>query len=301
MKIVIGLIFIGSLLYGFDYHLKPVQVDKNVTCFFGKSEPVTKENGGEIANSCYVATIGGYVVIDSGPTYSFARQAYTAMQKLSPLDVQYVINTHKHDDHWLGNGFYKSIGAKIIGPVTLKNSVGKDEITRMQRVVSAETFAKTNIVYPDIDIEKTKNIKVGHTSFEIRQLSKKAHTAGDLIIYIPHKIIFTGDLVFNGRLLSLRDGDINGWLEALDKIEALDWKVLVSGHGRLTDRSALDMTRNYLTDLKKSVKKALDEDVELGEVTQKVKLEKYKDIPMYKLLNNLNILKAYQLLEFEEE
>lgn len=301
MKIVIGLIFIGSLLYGFDYHLKPVQVDKNVTCFFGKSEPVTKENGGEIANSCYVATIGGYVVIDSGPTYSFARQACTAMQKLSPLDVQYVINTHKHDDHWLGNGFYKSIGAKIIGPVTLKNSVGKDEITRMQRVVSAETFAKTNIVYPDIDIEKTKNIKVGHTSFEIRQLSKKAHTAGDLIIYIPHKIIFTGDLVFNGRLLSLRDGDINGWLEALDKIEALDWKVLVSGHGRLTDRSALDMTRNYLTDLKKSVKKALDEDVELGEVTQKVKLEKYKDIPMYKLLNNLNILKAYQLLEFEEE
>jgi len=301
MKIFLGLFFSIAFLYGFAYKLEPIQVTKDITCFFGKSEPITKENGGHIANCCYVSTKNGFVVIDSGPTYAFASAAYKKMHNTSPLEVAAVINTHKHDDHWLGNGFYKELGAKIIGPLALRNSVGKDEVTRMEREVSKDAFYHTKVVYPDIYVDKNYTLKVGDTNFEIRELAPIAHTEGDLVVYIPNEAIFTGDLVFNDRLLSLRDADLDGWIKSLDKIEAMKWKVLISGHGKITDRSALTLTKDYLQDLKKEVSAALDDDIEMGDVTKRVRLEKYKDVKMYDLLNKLNILKAYQILEFEEE
>jgi len=46
MKSILVLVFFVALSYGFDYKLNPVQVTKDVTCFFGKSEPITKDNGG---------------------------------------------------------------------------------------------------------------------------------------------------------------------------------------------------------------------------------------------------------------
>ena len=251
MKSIFGLVFIVTLIYGFEYKLEPVQVTKDVTCFFGKSEPITKSNGGHIANCCYVSTVKGFVVIDSGPTYQFASAAYAIMNKKTPLYVAYVINTHKHDDHWLANNFYKELGATIIGPHSLKDSVGKDEITRIEREVSKETYEKTKVVYPDLYVDKNKTLKVGNTSFEIIELESVAHTVGDLIIYIPDKILFAGDLLFNDRLLSLRHGDLTGWLNSLKKIEAMKWEFIVSGHGKITDKSALDLTKNYLLDLKK--------------------------------------------------
>ena len=60
-----------------------------------------------MSNSCYVKTKDSYVVIDSGVGYDFAEQSYKAMQKIANLPVKNIIITHSHDDHWLGNNFYK--------------------------------------------------------------------------------------------------------------------------------------------------------------------------------------------------
>ncbi len=302
MKIIFGIFVVLNLLYSFDYHLKGIKITKDITCFFGKNEKVQQSNGGHIANCCFVTTKDGFVVIDSGPTYMFAKQAYEYMANSTPLKIKYVINTHKHDDHWLANCFYKEKGATIIGSKSIKDSVGKDETTRIQREVSSDAFAKTKVVYPDEYVEKERNIKVGQKLFLIKQLSPIAHSDGDLIVYIPNEVIFTGDLVFEDRLLSLRDGDINGWLEALAKISNLNWKVLVPGHGSLKlANESLKGTRGYLQELKDEVSKALDKDVEFDEITKVVTLSKYKNLAMYDILNKRNILKAYQLLELEDE
>ena len=37
-----------------DYNLKPVQVSKRVWCFFGAMEMPTKDNAGDMSNSCYI-------------------------------------------------------------------------------------------------------------------------------------------------------------------------------------------------------------------------------------------------------
>ncbi len=288
--------------YGFDYDLKPINVANDVYCFFGKLENINKENAGNMVNTCFVATKEGFVVIDSGPTYAYASQVFDEMQKIAKLPVKYVISTHDHDDHWLGNSFYKSKGASLVGPKTYEKNVVVGMETRMQRVLGKELYGKTIIVNLDKVVDDHLTLIVGDKHFEIKQFVEQAHTEGDLVVYLPEeKVVFAGDVVFNGRLTSIRDGSLIGSLKILEHIDALKPKVIVGGHGSKTDANATQALRNYLVDMKKEILKMLDDDVSMDEITSKVTMPKYKEMKLYDVLHKSNVLHVYQELEMLDE
>ena len=302
MKSMIALCLTIVSLEAFEYHLVPKEVAKGVHCFFGTPEEITKENGGNMVNTCFVTTKEGFVVIDSGPTYAYAKQAYTAMQKIVNLPVKYVIDTHDHDDHWLGNGFYHQKGALLMGSRTYEQNVQVGMPTRMEKVVTKETYAKTKIVKLDKVVASEYNLTVGTTQLQIKQLVDTAHTKGDLVIYLSeNKVLFLGDLVFNDRITSLRDGSVIGSLKAIEMIEALNAETIITGHGYTTDKTAIKHQKEYLLALKEGVQDAIDNDVSINEVTKTVKLEQFKDMNLYKELNSRNVFEAYRELEFYDE
>jgi glyoxylase-like metal-dependent hydrolase (beta-lactamase superfamily II) len=139
MKIIASLLLLTFVSQAFEYNLVPQKLTDDVYCFFGKPENISKENGGNMVNTCFVKTKEGFVVIDSGPTYGYASQAYMQMQKIAPLPVKYVVNTHDHDDHWLGNSFYKEKGALLIGPETYEQNIQPGMATRMEKSVGKES------------------------------------------------------------------------------------------------------------------------------------------------------------------
>ena len=302
MKSIIALCLFLWTAQAYEYDLTPVKVSEDVHCFFGALENITKENGGNMVNTCFVQTKQGFVVIDSGPTYAYAQQAYSQMQKIENLPVKYVINTHDHDDHWLGNSFYKSKGALLIGPRTYEQNVVVGMKTRMQRTLGSELYGKTEIVNLDTIVDNNLTLNVGGKIFEIKQLVKKAHTQGDLIVYLPEeKVIFAGDTVFNGRVTSLRDGSLVGSIKILEQIEALHPKVIIGGHGYKTDANATEALKAYLLEMKEEVQEALDNDVSMEEITKKVIMPKYKDMKLYDVLHSRNVFEAYRELEMYDE
>ena len=301
LKIIIFCLF-AVALNAFEYNLKPQKVAEGVYCFFGKFENINKQNAGNMVNTCYVQTKEGFVVIDSGPTYAYAAQAYEEMKKIAKLPVKYVINTHDHDDHWLGNSFYKSKGALLIGPRTYEQNVIAGMQTRMQTVLGKELFAKTKIVKLDTVVDNNLTLTVGERVFRLKQLEKVAHTKGDLVVYLPNKkVLFVGDLVFNGRLTSLRDGSLLGSLKTIEKIDAYDADTIVTGHGLQTDKDTTKQFKAYLIELKKEVLKALDKDIGMEKITQYITMPKYKDMKLYDILHGRNVLDAYGELEMMEE
>ncbi len=298
--ILIVLLTLSS--YGFDYELKPEKVANDVYCCFGKLENINKANGGNMVNTCFVTTKEGFVVIDSGPTYAYASQVFEQMQKIAKLPVKYVISTHDHDDHWLGNSFYKSKGAVIIGPKTYDENVVVGMETRMQTVLGKELFGKTTIVKLDTVVDNNLTLSVGEKHFVIKQFVKQAHTEGDLVVHLlEENVVFAGDVVFNGRLTSIRDGSLIGSLKILDYIDALHPKVIVGGHGRKTDVNATQALRNYLTDMKKEILEMIEDDVSMIDITQKVPMSKYKEMKLYDVLHKSNVLHVYQELEMYDE
>ena len=287
----------------FDYKLKPKKVADNVWCFFGALDKPTKENAGFMSNNCYVKSSEGYVVIDTGPSYQFAKQAYTEMKKIADLPVKYVIDTHGHDDHWLGNSFYKEeFNATIIGPESINSDYKEGDKTRMYNILPKNAIEGTHIIKLDKVIKEPETLKVGNIEFQITPLKFKAHTVDDLFIYMPkEKVLFSGDLVMNGRITSNRDGSVMGQIKALDMMSKLDWKVLVAGHGYITGKNAMDESKLYFKLLKERILKAIEDGVDATEINDVVKLEEFKDKAMYDILNAHNVGFAYEELEMLDE
>lgn len=302
-KIIFSFILSSTYIFAFDYNLKPVKVTSNVWCFFGKLEAPTKENGGFMSNSCYVKTDNSYVLIDSGASYEFAKQAYEAMSKIEKLPVSTIINTHKHDDHWLGNNFYKEkFNAKIYGPSLINTEHAKDSKTRMFESLSADAIKGTKIIKVDEIVSEIKSLKIGNKEIIIVPVGIKAHTPEDLFIFIPdEKTIFSGDLVMNGRITSNRHGSVIGTLKALDMINKKDWNYLIAGHGFDTSKTAMDETLKYFTLLKERILKAIEDETSGSEITKVVTMEEFKDKALYDDLNNNNVFDAFRELEFYEE
>lgn len=302
MKTIL-LIFISfSFIFAFEYNLRPKKVAEGIYCFFGELENINKKNAGNMVNTCFVKTKESFIVIDSGPTFAYASQAYEQMQKIAKLPVKYVIITHDHDDHYLGNSFYKQKGALLIGSRTYEQNVLVGMETRMEKALGKALYGQTKIVNLDIVIDKNLSLQVSDKIFEIKCIDRKAHTEGDIFVYLASaKIVFAGDLVFNNRLTSIRDGALIGSLKALDQIDALDPKIIVGGHGYTTDHRATKSLRKYLTQMKEEVQDALNEDVSIDEITQKVLMPKYKEMKLYDVLHRRNVFVSYQELEMFEE
>ena len=302
MKSTLLILLTISFTFGFEYNLKPKKVTEDVYCFFGKLENINKQNAGNMVNTCFVQTKDSFVVIDSGPTFSYASQAYEQMQKIAKLPVKYVITTHDHDDHWLGNSFYKSKGALLIGPRTYEQNVVVGMENRMQQALGKELYGETKIVQLDTIVDNNLTLKVSDKVFHLKQITKVAHTEGDLIIHLANEgVVFAGDLVFNDRLTSIRDGSLMGSLKTLDEIDSLHPKVIVGGHGYATDSNATKSLRAYLTQIKKEVQYALDNDISIEDVTKKVLMTQYKDMKLYDVLHSRNVFVSYQELEMIDE
>ena len=301
-KVIFSLIISSIYTFAFDYNLKPIKVTNDVWCFLGKLEVPSKENGGFMSNSCYIKADSSYVLIDTGANFQFAKQAYAAMSKIEKLPVSLVINTHSHDDHWLGNNFYKeTFNAKILGPSLINTQYNADTKTRMFKVLDPLDIKGTKIIKIDEIVNEVRNIKIGNKEITIIPVGIKAHTSEDLFIFIPNeKVLFSGDLVMNGRVTSNRDGSVIGSLKALDMIKEKSWNYLVAGHGLDTSKTAIDEAVEYFTLLKQRVLEATENDATGTEITKVVTMPEFKDKPLYEELNSKNIYDAFRELEFYE-
>ena len=299
-KLALTTFLLSTSLWAFDFNLKPQKLSDELYCFFGKLEVPSKENGGNMSNSCFVKGENSYVVIDTGSNYEFGKQTYEAMSKIAKLPVEAVIISHEHDDHFLGTAFFKDrFNAKVIGPSTFNDKYAKDSKTRMMNLLPSSIMDKTRVVPVDVKISEDTKLNLAGKEFSFLPLNYKAHSPQDLIIYLEkEKILFAADIIMNGRLNSTRDGSVIGMLKAVNLVKSKDWNILVPGHGFDTSETATHETEEYYSLLKTRVLDAIDEDVGAGEVSSIVTMDEFKDMPFYDVFNKRNVFDAYTELEF---
>jgi glyoxylase-like metal-dependent hydrolase (beta-lactamase superfamily II) len=303
-KIVFFVLFCSfGFASNFDYKLKPQKVSENIWCFFGKTEVPSKENGGFMANSCYIKAKDSYILIDTGANYNFAKQAYEAMQKIEDLKVSTIIITHEHDDHWMGNSFYKDrFNSTIYAPKSINENYNENSKPRIFEILDKNEMENTKVIKADVVVSDEKVINISDKTIKIIPTKLTAHTKDDLIVYLSdEKVIFTGDIIMNQRVTSNRDGSVIGTLKAIDLINSYDWNTLIAGHGTITDKKATDFTTKYFTLLKTRVLEAIEAGITADEISKVVTMDDFKDIAMFDELNSRNVFDAFRELEFYDE
>ena len=90
------------------------KITSNVYALVGQRGPISKWYYGTNATFGIVITGDGVVLIDSGASYLAAKEIHRKIQQITDKPVIMVINTGSEDLRWLGNSYFKILGATII-------------------------------------------------------------------------------------------------------------------------------------------------------------------------------------------
>jgi cyclase len=96
------------------------------------------------ANNVFIIDEDGVLVVDTNFGASSTRQVIEALKKITPKPVKYVVNTHWHDDHVLGNQAYRDAypGVQVIAHEATKEYLpGRGAAARKAQVENLPGFA----------------------------------------------------------------------------------------------------------------------------------------------------------------
>lgn len=98
-----------------------------------------------VSNTVFIVNDNDVVVVDTGVGPATARAAIGALKKLTPKPVRYVINTHWHDDHMMGNASYREAypGVEFIGHANTADAMMSEGVAnRKELLEQGPAFAR---------------------------------------------------------------------------------------------------------------------------------------------------------------
>lgn len=235
--LIVGLIIIVSIAAGGCYfwrsyqnfmNVEVVEYDRLLTIYMGSGNSVAlKSEDGQTA-----------LIVDT----KMRSAAETLKNHISAKNI-IIVNTHAHLDHVGGNSLYP--GAKIIS----------GEYTREQWNQESSGSSR----YPDISLKSGEEevINLGNETVHIACIGQ-SHTWNDVVVYFEkRKLLVTGDLVFHDMhpvCIAKSGTKLPLWIDTLDSLsKKYDTKILIPGHGSITDRNALIDMKNYFIAFQNSV------------------------------------------------
>jgi cyclase len=204
----------------------------------------------------------GYIQVD-GQFAPMHDKLKAAVEKLTPLPIKYLINTHYHGDHTGGNAAFHRDGATI---------VAQDNIR--VRLAAGTTNALTGAKAPpqpadalptDTYSGGSKTVEIGGRKAQLTHIYN-AHTDGDTYVFFDDaNVLCTGDIFGNtGRYNTIdygNGGDIRGLIRALDAYIKVsnDQTKVVPGHGALATKANLVAFREMLVTSRDRIQKLFNE------------------------------------------
>jgi len=269
----------------------------------GLSALGSSANRNFISNAGFVVTSTGVVVIDALGSPELARELRAEIARVTPLPVTHVIVTHYHADHIYGLQVFKDAGATVVAHRQALLYLNSD--TAQQRLAASreELFPwvdeQTRLVPADRWIEGSATLQVGDTTLELRPVGP-SHTPEDLAVWLPQRqVLFAGDLVFRGRIPFVGQADSAHWVQALDTLLGFDARVVVPGHGPLSGsvRADLELTRDYLLHLRRTMGEAARNMDSFDEAYARTDWSRFEKLPLFGVANRMNAYNTYLLME----
>jgi len=232
------------------------------------------------------------LVVDSCYLPSSARKDIAEIRNWTDKPVRYLVNTHWHFDHTMGNGVYWEAfsSLSIVAHLeTAKQSAGYNpgwferfpkRGERLKQILDSGTdsngkpltdgekkeyqeaiagvapvqaeFVKLTDRIPNLTFDSELNLDLGNREVQIKHLGR-GNTAGDAIIYLPkEKILVAGDLIVH-PVPYLFSGYPTEFIKTLQKLNQLDYQIVVPGHGKALQNEAGRKYSNLLVEFLRTV------------------------------------------------
>jgi len=281
--------------------LQPLKLTDNAYALVGPTSDRDPRNLGNNANFGVIVTAQGVVLIDPGATDKGARMIHDAVRALTDQPIRIVINTGGQDHRWLGNRYFKALGARVIAnekAVTDQRTRLKDQLARLGGLVGEEGMQGTKAAYADETFAEREVIELGGKRIEVYHAGQ-AHTPGDSFVWLPEeKIVFSGDIVYVDRMLRIGSHSAHrSWIAAFEALAAKAPEIVVPGHGQPTTlaRAKAD-TYDYLVFLRAAVEQFI-EDGNGMESIGRIDQSRFAHLANYEALKGRNAQRVFEEIE----
>ena len=186
------------------------------------------------------------VAVDTCSTERRTRGFLDAIAAVTALPVRTLVNTHHHGDHTNGNCLVAE-GATIIGHHVTRSEVAATRIGGLDAVFGPVEWGDLEPAPPTVTFSDRLDVHVGSRVVELHHFTDPAHTRSDVALWLPsERLLFAGDLVFNGGTPFVVMGSVAGSLVAVERLRAFGATTIVPGHGGVCGPEVLDRVEAYL-------------------------------------------------------
>src|SRR5512139_1436132 len=286
--------------------MKAVKLGAHSYFVQGLPGAASSENQGFMSNAGFVVTKDGVVVFDALASPPLAEKLLALIRQVTRQPIRRVIVSHYHADHFYGLQVFKAEGAEIWAHRLAEGATRTEEaalrLAQRKEALFPWVDDKTRLLEADRFVDGDLDFELGGVGFALRHVGP-AHSREDLAMLVKDdRVLYAGDLVFRGRVPFVGDADSRAWIASLDKLLALNPRVLVPGHGEpsRTPRADLVFTRDYLKFLRQQMGRAAHDLVPFEEAYKAVDWSKYRSMPAFDEANRVNAYNQYLRLERED-
>ena len=269
----------------------------------GRYEVQSPDNRGDIANASFVVGRDAVAVIDTSGSAKMGVELRDAIRAVTDKPIKYVINTHMHPDHVLGNAAFKQDDSAFVGHYKLARALGtrkESYLAANEQMLGEDAFEGSEIILPTILIKEPTKLELGGREL-LLEPQATAHTDNDLIVTdTKTDTLFLGDLLFSVHVPTI-DGSIKGWLALLDEMGERKAARVVPGHGPKTMElpQALEPEQRYLTAIAEDVRQQIADGKTLSEATKTAGFSEKDAWKLFGQYHVRNVTAAFAELEWD--
>ena len=262
---------------------------------------------GDICNISFVVGSKSVAVIDTGGSFKTGNKLRDAIKKVTDKPILYVINTHVHPDHIFGNAAFLPRSPNEVKPqfvghekLAITMQLRKEAYDKLNLKYMGDDAKGSEIVLPTIMVKQPMDLDLGDRKLTVTPYPT-AHTNTDVsVIDSKTSTLFTGDLLFIERTPVL-EGDIKGFIAAIDTLKTYPVKQVVPGHGPFTKDwvQALNNEQRYLNALLTDIRANIKAGKSMGEAMDTAAAGEREKWILFDIANRRNVNTLYPALEFE--
>jgi glyoxylase-like metal-dependent hydrolase (beta-lactamase superfamily II) len=186
----------------------------------------------------------------------------TALQRRFNQPVKYLIYSHEHPDHISGGEVFADTAIVVAHERTKAKIIGEQRRTAV----------------PHLTFTDRVTIELGGTTVELSYVGRN-HSDNSIVMRFPkERLLFAVDFIPVEAVAfrDFHDAYIEEWIDSLERVERLDFDILVPGHGRVGTRDHVRQFREYMQDLYGEVLKHARAGASLEEMQRTIRLPKYE-------------------------
>jgi glyoxylase-like metal-dependent hydrolase (beta-lactamase superfamily II) len=235
------------------------------------------------SNAVVLATDEGVLVIDTRQHPRDGQDLIDRIRKITDKPIKWVINSHFHGDHHLGDPPFKALGATFVAQrdtAALMQKTWPKEIARRQAFFKQHDFdpAETRLVMPDVTFDSQMTIRLGGREAVLMYFGP-GQQAGDTFVLFPHAhTLFTPGAFAKHSMPNMNfTPSVDNWIALLKKVAAMDVERILPAHGDVASRADVPELAAMLADEYATVKAAVDKGIDVDEAVKTLTLDQYKD------------------------